>query len=93
MSIRPTSPMPRPLAAVELPVATVAAGLVAATAIPPVISIAATSAAKVEGQTGTTAFTFTVTRDVGEGASSVELGAGPRATRRTPISAGRPMAR
>jgi F420-dependent methylenetetrahydromethanopterin dehydrogenase len=56
---------------VELPVATLAAGPVRATAIPPVISIAATSASKVEGQTGTTAFTFTVTRDVGEGVSSV----------------------
>ena len=71
MTIRPTSPISRPLATVDLPAAILATGAVGAAAIPPVISIAATSAGQAEGLSGTTAFTFTVTRDSGEGVSSV----------------------
>ena len=66
MTIRPTSPISRPLATVDLPAAILATGAVGAAAIPPVISIAATSAGQAEGLSGTTAFTFTVTRDSGE---------------------------
>ena len=71
MPIRPVSPIVRPLAAPELTDTLLAPTPVGATAIAPLVSIAATSAAKAEGQTGTTAFTFTVSRDLGEGVSSV----------------------
>ena len=50
---------------------TTAAGVVQADDVP-TVSIAATSASKAEGSTGTTAFTFTVTRSSGLGTSSVD---------------------
>ena len=71
MTIRPVAPTLRPLVLPGLAEPLLAPTPTAATGVPPVVSIAATSASKVEGQTGTTAFTFTVSRDLGEGASSV----------------------